>query len=47
MAIFYVGSPPYSVTEERLRLLWEAQGPVARTTVIMDRETGQQEREQE
>jgi len=40
MTTLYVGNLPYSITEERLVSLFEAHGPVSRTKVIMDRETG-------
>ncbi|MDX1679615.1 MAG: hypothetical protein R3242_02690 [Akkermansiaceae bacterium] len=36
----YVGNLPYSTTEEELGDLFAAFGPVKRTTIIKDRETG-------
>jgi len=40
MTTLYVGNLPYSVTEESLSSLFEAHGPVSRTKLVMDRETG-------
>ena len=36
----YVGNLPYSATEEELGGLFSSYGPVKRTTIIKDRETG-------
>ena len=36
----YVGNIPFSTTEEELRGIFEQHGPVARVSVITDRETG-------
>ena len=36
----YVGNLPYEVTEEELRELFSAHGPVNEVAVVMDRETG-------
>lgn len=40
MARIYVGNLPYSATEEEVRALFEAHGPVHSVALSMDRETG-------
>jgi cold-inducible RNA-binding protein len=40
MARIYVGNLPYSATQEEVRALFEAHGPVHSVALSMDRETG-------
>ena len=41
MTTLYVGNLPFSATEQDLRSLFEAHGPVQSVSVVNDRETGQ------
>lgn len=41
MKNIYVGNLPFDATEEQLRALFEAYGPVDKASIVTDRDTGQ------
>jgi RNA recognition motif-containing protein len=40
MMTIYVGNLPFSATEQDLRSVFEAHGPVSSVSIVIDRETG-------